>query len=238
MADETSGSSSRGRWAPPVAGTTLVRSALAAAFVLPALACGTAARPPADPVVRPAAADATPPPAPDSTTGVRIGIPGQVAAFSLHSRRDYEDRALGTQLRYMGPDSLFADVYVYPGPDFGPGCDSTCAADVFARELAQFTNDFPEMVRRQYYDSIAVAGESSLPPGPGRPWRLGRHLRLAVTRDGKPARSDFHLFYLPVYRVKVRVTYDPTPPRTQALEAFMRELMPLLTGTPASRPPS
>ena len=204
-------------------------------FALTSLACGSTPRGPVGAgQPSPAASSAT---ARDTAHGVSISIPPSVADFRMASRRDYEDPALGVQLRYRGPQELIADVYVYPGPDFRTGCDSTCAARVFEGELAQFQNDFPEMVRRRYFDSITVAATTPLAPGPDRPWRLGRQLQLAVLREGKPARSDFSLFYLPGYRVKVRVTYEPTPERTHAIDAFVRALLPQLVGVPAPAPP-
>jgi hypothetical protein len=172
---------------------------------------------------------------PASGTGLRI--PSRVATFRLGGRRDYEDRALGIQLRYLAADSLYADVYLYPGPDFGARCDSLCAAEALAREVAQFQAEFPEFLNRKYFDSIAVSAVDTLTPGPERPWRLGQHLRLAVTRAGKPARSDFYLFYLPRYRVKVRFTYEPTLERTEAADAFIRDLVPSLVGVPPKTPP-
>ena len=213
-----------------------MRNPTALVLALVSLACGSA-QGRSGTGVPPAASSTAASAAQDTTRGTSITVPPDVAAFHLASRRDYEDPALGVQLRYRGPHDLIADVYVYPGPDFGPRCDSTCSARVFEQELAQFQSDFPEMVRRRYYDSITVAAERSLAPGAGRPWRLGRELQMAVVREGKPARSDFSLFYLPGYRVKVRVTYEPTYERTQAIEAFMRALLPQLVGVPAARPP-
>lgn len=216
-----------------------MRTPIIPGLLLSALACSSSVRsapePANSPATSPAAASS---PAQDSAGRITIRIPPRVAAFRMGSRRDYEDRSLGTQLRYLGPDSLLADVYVYPGPGFDEKCDSACAVQFFEREMAQFQSDFPEMVRRRYYDSITVAAENSHAPGMGRPWRVGRHLRLAVVHGGKPARSDFHLFYLPGYRVKVRLTYDPTAARERAVDAFMRDLLPRLVGSPASAPPS
>ena len=212
-----------------------MRTLIGSSLVLSALACSSAVRSSPVPAASPTVAASSS--AQDSAARIAIRIPPRVAAFRMGSRRDYEQRSLGTQLRYLGPDSLLADVYVYPGPGFDERCDSACAAEYFEQEIAQFRADFPEMVRRRYYDSIAVVTESPHVPGAGRPWRVGRHLRLAVVREGKPARSDFHLFYLPGHRVKVRLTYDPSPTREQAIDAFVRDLLPQLLGAPASPPP-
>lgn len=211
-----------------------MRTLIGSVLVLSALGCSSSVRSSPEPAASPSVSASSS--APDSAAPIAIRIPPRVAAFRMDMRRDYEDPSLGTQLRYLGPDSLLADVFVYPGPGFDERCDSACATEYFEREIAQFQADFPEMLRRRYFDSITVASESPHAPGVGRPWRVGRQLRLAVVREGKPERSDFHLFYLPGYRVKVRVTYDPTNAREQAVDAFMRDLLPRLVGTPASPP--
>jgi hypothetical protein len=212
--------------------------ALGFALGVSVLACSSAVRPPVEPAARPPGQSdaASSAPDADSARGVSIRIPARVGEFRMANRHDYEDPGLGVQLRYHGPDSLIADVYVYPGPGFDGKCDSACALDHFAREVEQFRTDFPEMIRRRYYDSIAVVTESALAPGPGRPWLVGRHLQLAVKREGRAARSDFYLFYVPMYRVKVRLTYAPTSGRSQAIEGFMRDLMPRLVGSAAPTP--
>lgn len=216
-----------------------MRALAGSAVALLTIACASAAPPSPTPAVAPApTAAVTTPAAADTAPRTAVRLPARVATFRLVQRHEYENRALGVQLRYTGPDSLYADVYVYPGPGFDTRCDSQCSAQAFTREVAQFQADFPEMVKQKYYDSIVVVEDETLAPGPDKPWRLGHHLRLAVQRNGKPARSDFYLYYVPRYKVKVRLTYDPTPERTQAMDAFIQDLMPQVVGGPPQPPPA
>ena len=193
-------------------------------------ACARAAGPSAEP------APAVSPPAvaaPATASGTRpsgaVRIPPRVASFAVKGRHDYEDRSLGTQLRYEAADSTIADVYLYPGPDLAADCPVACARTVMGNEVRSFENDFPEMVKRGYVQSIVVTDREELTPAADAAWQLGHHLTLAVTRDSLPQRSEFYLFYLPRYRVKIRATYVETPERLAAVRAFAAELVPALT---------
>ena len=90
-------------------------------------------------------------------------------------------------------------------------------------EVDSFRAGFPEMVSHGYFERIEIASDESLVAPTGAVWRLGRHLRLGVTRDGVKQRSDFYLFYSLGYRVKVRATYLETPERASAIAAFVTE---------------
>ena len=158
-----------------------------------------------------------------------LTIPRQVAGFALRDRKDSPDRSLGTMLSYHGGDSLRVDVFLYPGPPFDSTCAERCAADVMTREVAGFRGDFPEMLKRGYYATLDVTGDSVLTPPAGAAWRLGRHLRMRVTQATSAAdRSEYVLFYLPRVRVKLRTTYGATPERLASIEAFTRAIVPAL----------
>ena len=201
--------------------------------LLGATACARAAAPastPAPAVAPPpsssAAAAETPAP---PRASVAIRIPRTVAGFSMKARRDYEDRALGTQLRYEAADSTIADVYIYPGPDLASDCPMECAKTAIATEAKTFESGFPEMIRLGYVQAIGVTAREELAPPSGAAWQLGQHLTMAVTRDSLAQRSELYLFYVPRYRVKIRATYVETPERLAAIRAFASELVPALT---------
>jgi hypothetical protein len=178
----------------------------------------------------PGGSDSLPP------TGVDISVPQRVAGFSLLDRHDYEDKSSGVQLRYTTPDSVMADVFVYPGADLVKDCAIECATKVLDQEIAGFREIFPEMIKRGYVQTMSVVSEERLVPPAGASWRLGHHLRLAVTRDNRPLRSEFYLYYLPGYRVKVRATYEDTPPQTESITAFVAGIVPALVGTASHGP--
>lgn len=159
--------------------------------------------------------------------GVRLRLPAQVADFQLRGQQR-EPNGAEVLLRFAGPDSVRADVFLYPGPDFAHGCDSVCAAQLLEAEVADFRSLFPEMIRRRYVDSIAVESDEAVPPsGPGT-WRLGRRLVMATRHAGQAERSELHLFYLPGLRVKIRVSYAPTAERMRVVDAFAAALVPAL----------
>lgn len=151
---------------------------------------------------------------------IALHPPDSIAAFQLVDRQVFPERSEGVMLRYRRADSLTADVFVYPGPDFSGECDMPCARGVLVHDGDGFIAVFPEMVRRGYVDTISVDSDSSLVAAAGSPWRLGRHLHLRLRQDGVAKWSDFYLYYLPGYRVKVRSTYLPVASVAAAVAQF------------------
>ena len=183
------------------------------------------------------APSAAPSAAPAGDGDVRLGVPRQVGAFRLLSRENTPNES-EVLLRYAGPDSLRADVFVYPGPDFASRCDSACAASALDREIADFRSLLPELVRRRYVDSIAIEADEPVPPREAGGWRMARRRTMAARRDGRDERSELHLFYLKGARVKIRTSYVPTAARLGAAAAFADSLVPALTRpSDAAAPP-
>lgn len=185
--------------------------------------------------MRAQAAPAAPVPAGGDSGGVRLYFPARVADFTLTARQHDQSRN-EVHLRFTAPDSVRADVFIYPGPDFAGNCDSACAAAAMEREVADFHGLFPEMLRRKYVDSIAVESNVALAATDESSWRLGHHVVLATRRAGHAERSELHLFYLPRARVKIRTSYRPTPARVSAVAAFAEALVPALLRPPEGAP--
>lgn len=163
-----------------------------------------------------------------------LAIPPELSGFRSTSRRNFDDPRAGTVIRYSGPENLSLDLYLYPGPDLAAQCDIPCATRVIDRETADFPPSLDEMVRQGTVEKYSVVRAIVLPKQPETKWALARHVHVVLTRARQQAqRSDFYLFYIPNYRVKVRVTYDETAERTAAIDAFVREIVPALL-TPRS----
>ncbi len=167
---------------------------------------------------------------------IEITVPDSVGAFRMLRRIDYEEAELGVQLRYQGPDALIADVFVYPGPDLTRECPAPCAKERLASEIADFERDIPEIIRRGYVESATITATEPLVPEPGAPWHMGHHLILAVTRDGRAQRSDFYLYYVPGFRVKVRATFPENERHLLDLDDFVRAVVPAIGRPIASMP--
>ena len=159
---------------------------------------------------------------------ITLNIPDSVDGFGLIDQEKYEDPALGYRLRYSGADSLYADVFVYPGPMLGTPCDTAVANNALSEQVTGFRDGFATMIERRYVDSITVTSDEILARGVDSPWCLGRHLTLAVIRDGKPQRSDFYLYALSGYFVKVRVTFPVTTTRLALERRFTDSLFSVL----------
>jgi hypothetical protein len=158
---------------------------------------------------------------PDSTSGSRgrqVSVPQQLGPFKLARQQRYDDPAMGTMFRYLSPDTVPVDVFIYPGPDFGDACPMECAVKAIDAETKGFRDGFPLMLERGYVDSIAVTAEDTLLPDSSDAWKIGRGLQMRVVRDGDALRSDFVVWYLPTYRVKLRATY----PDREPIRAYVR----------------
>jgi hypothetical protein len=155
---------------------------------------------------------------------ITLPIPDSIGGFTLVDRHTFEDPALGSRLRYAGGDSMSADLFLYPGPAVGAPCDTGMALQAMADQIAGFREGFPTMIERHYVDEIAVASDDRLEPAAGARWCAGRHLTLDVIRDGTPQHSDYYLYVLSGYFVKVRITYRFSDARLALEQAFVADL--------------
>ena len=123
-------------------------------------------------------------------------------------------------VRYQRPDSLRIDVFAYPGPDFAARCALTCAQSEIDSEIKEFALAFPEMIKRQYVDTIFIVSDKTLTPVAGDLWQLGRHVVLTVVSKGTTERSDLYLYYLRGIRIKLRASYVANESRINGVEEF------------------
>ena len=142
--------------------------------------------------------------APVRRGGVSVQVPDTVASFVFQRRHDYEDRRLGTNVRYIRQDGLYADVYVYPGVRVDESCDAACAVNA---EADGFIASFPEFVRAGHYRTIELAGDERLQPDADDVWAAGRHLTLKPNKDGQIQDSHYFIWSFPGFMVKVRASY-------------------------------
>jgi hypothetical protein len=166
---------------------------------------------------------------------VEFFIPQRVASFTFNARKDDPNPALGTQVRFETTDTLLADVFIYPGPDFGDQCDRACATRLLAQETDGFVGSFGAMKAQGYVAEITVRESHPLAPGAGTRWMMGRHFVLDVTRDGRAQRSDYWLVYFAGTRLKVRATYPDTAPNVERVAAFLDEVAGAFTTRPIPR---
>ena len=159
---------------------------------------------------------------------VHLGVPQSIGEWAFAGRHDYPDPRLGVLVRYQRPDSLRVDVFAYPGPDLATRCPLACAREVLDRDFKEFVAAFPEMIKRQYVDTIYVVSDTTLSPAAGDAWQLGRRLLLAIVTKGTAERSDFYLYYLPGFRIKLRASYVADSARVRGVEEFARLVVPAM----------
>lgn len=206
---------------------TLILALAAGAAALPLAAQSGPPAPPGAPGAVPAVAD---------SGRFSLQVPRVVGEFTGMSRRNYPDPSLGSLFRFRTADSLHVDVYIYPAPGERHGCGAACVDSAARVQSVSFTNGIPEYLRRGYFTAATVVADSGLVPGAGAAWRTGRMVRLDVEQDGVGQRSDFFLYALPDFWVKLRATYaaDEDPER---IARFGAALLEVLAGTRTAVPP-
>lgn len=185
----------------------------------------------ARPATLPAATSAPPTPTP-----VEFFNRQRVGPFVLVNGHRYPDPAHGVQLRFRGPDSTIADVFVYPGPDFGADCGLACARSLIKRETEDFTNTFARMIQERLVDSIRIVSSEPIERPADARWTLGHQIELRVVREGRIQRSDFVLYYMPGVRVKLRSTYPAVDTIKRYVATFNANVVPTLTTAPIELP--
>ena len=183
-------------------------------LVVPLLALGILCAPPA---LRAQSAD---------SSGISLHVPDSIGAFANVQRKDFDDPSLGVMIRYQRADSLRVDVFAYPGPDLAQDCPTACALKFIDEEVDDFVGAFPEMIKRGYSDSIAVVARRPLAPAPDDRWKMGRYLRMRMVTKGVIDNSDYYLFYLPGFRIKLRATYPVDSASAVAVEDFSHRVIP------------
>ena len=155
--------------------------------------------------------------------------PDSIGTYALVERHDSPEAADGILLRYQrDSDSLWADVYLYPGPDLASDCDFACAQSLLEREATQFVTDIQEFAQRGFGDTMALRNERALTPSAEDAWLMGRYLHFFLRIEGEVTWSDQYLYYLPKIRVKVRATYAPDSTLRREIEAFAAAVVPTL----------
>jgi hypothetical protein len=174
--------------------------------------------------------------APPTPTRVEIFFRQRVGPFVLVDGHRYPDPANGVQLRFRGPDSTIADVFVYPGPDFGADCSLTCSRAVLKRETEDFLGSFDRMIRERMVDSIRLVASRPIERPAEAIWTLGHHIELRVVRGGRVMRSDYVLYYMPGVRAKIRATYAASDSLKRYVAAFAEQTVPTLATAPIPLP--
>jgi hypothetical protein len=168
---------------------------------------------------------------------MQLYIPVRVGHFVFSGRRDYDDPANGTHFRYIGPDSVIGDIFVYPGPDFAADCNTKCALEVLQAEVDGFRDNL-SLVRKDWgADSLVVVSTQRATRVAGDLWQVGHRMRLRMVERGRPVRlSDFHLFMVPGSRFKVRITYPDVAPHTRYADDFTDLALPSFAAEPVPLP--
>lgn len=132
-----------------------------------------------------------------------VSVPDRPAGFALVSSQHYDDPMAGSTWRYAADShpELLVDAFVYPA---GVWPDDEAAGNDLA---AIMRAEIEATVDAGMYEAAEVIQEGRVRVTRPDGELPGRHLRMALTKDGNELISHAHLFYLPPYTVKVRSTF-------------------------------
>lgn len=151
-----------------------------------------------------------------------VTVPQEVGRFTFGRRHDFEDRRLGSSMRYNHPNGTFADVYVWGGTPVNETCDAVCAVNV---EADAFIGSFPEFIRAGHYRALELIADEPLRPGSGALWAAGRHLTIKANKEGEIQESHYYVWSFPGFMLKVRASYAASVEGRRDVEAFVEDLL-------------
>ncbi len=179
-----------------------------------AIAMAAACRPPS-PVSSP-----TPAPLP-----LGITVPEKVGPYAIAETTVFKPASAGVGYRFLGPNRMVADLYVYPIPSRVGSCVDACARDAVASEARGFRAAIPAFLERGYYDSLTIVRDTTtMIPGVSTDGP-GRHLALLMVKQRRPGVTHFYLFSMGGAYFKVRIDYEPGQSSDDEVEDFVSGLM-------------
>ena len=163
-------------------------------------------------------------PTPESLQlGVRV--PEQVGTFAVAETTVFKPASGGFGYRFLGPNRMIADLYVYPIPSRVGSCVDACARDAVAAEVQDYKNTIPAFLQRGFYDSLTVVRDTTaMVPGVATDGP-GGHLAMFMVKQGRSGVTHFYLFSMRGNYFKVRMDYEPGQSTDGDVEAFVVALM-------------
>src|SRR5215218_1431750 len=110
--------------------------------------------------------------APEAAKGspFTISVPDNVGEFRFLERKDFEQQAAGTMVRYETTDGLQADVFVYPADPRLAGCGAAVTDSAAKLQSDEFVGLIPEYLKRGYFEKVDVAEDAGLRVPSGAAW--------------------------------------------------------------------
>lgn len=154
-----------------------------------------------------------------------LTIPEHVGSYAIAETTVFKPASAGFGYRFLGPNRMVADLYVYPIPSRVGSCVDACARDAVASEVRDFKAAIPVFLERGYYDSLTIVRDTTaMVPGVSTDGP-GTHLALLMVKQRRPGVTHFYLFSMAGTYFKVRMDYEPGQSSDDEVEDFVSRLM-------------
>ena len=160
-------------------------------------------------------------------TGItESSMPARVGTLELTDTVRYPDPRLGTLYRYRDGSEIRPDVYVYP---VGLGQASPAPLNPAREEGMTFGMLLTVQKRQGRFDDFEIIESEARKHGEGDEAIQGWHVHAVLDDDGTMRDSHLHVYVIGDQMLKVRTTYPQGSAEAVELEAFVSELLSLVT---------
>lgn len=171
---------------------------------------------------RPPSPASSPTPAP---LQLGVTVPAHVGAYAIAETTVFQPASGGFGYRFLGPNRMVVDLYVYPIPSQVGSCIDACARDAVGAEVANFKAAIPVFLERGWYDSLTVVRDTTA-MYPGVPTDgPGAHLAMLMVKQRWSGMTHFYLFAIRGIYFKVRMDYEPGQSSDEEVEDFVARLI-------------
>jgi len=154
-----------------------------------------------------------------------ITVPEHVGTYAIAETTVFKPASAGVGYRFLGPNRMVADLYVYPIPSRVGACVDACARDAVASEVANFRAAIPAFLERGYYDSLTIVRDTTATYSGVSTDGPGGHLAMIMVKQRRSGVTHFYLFSMRGTYFKVRMDYEPGQSSDEDVEAFVSRLM-------------
>ncbi len=166
----------------------------------------------------------------DSVSGIRL--PKEVGIMKFKDDRRYDDPRLGVAIRYTSSQPAYADIYLYPIPDWKPGSDDKARAKVLQENFKSTIDDVFTARKYGYYESVKLGSKGGFSVERGKKTLKGYKAVFTIKNRGRLMKSYLYIFAFNDTLFKVRYSHlqSATKFSETMIDNFVRQLLGAETG--------
>lgn len=161
----------------------------------------------------------------DSVSGIRL--PKEVGIMKFKGERRYDEPRLGVAIRYTSGQSAYADIYLYPIPDWKSGSGDKARTKVLQRNFKSSMNDVFNARKYGYYESVKLGYKGGFSVERGKKTLKGYKAVFTIKNRGRLMKSYLYIFSYNDTLFKVRVSHlkSATELSETTIDNFVRQLL-------------